>query len=136
MASQHKKFQDLKVLIVEDQSDMRAMLRNMMTEFGITQIFEAPDGRQGLSFVDAAIDFVDVIICDWNMPGMTGVEFLRQLRTVDPSFPFLMVTGRSDMDSVVEAKSSGVSAYIRKPFSPSQLEAKLRVVAKKSDLIA
>ncbi len=133
--SAQRKFQDLKVLIVEDQSDMRAMLRNMMTELGITQIFEAPDGRQGLSFIDAAFDFVDIIICDWNMPGMTGVEFLRQLRTVDPDFPFLMVTGRSDMDSVVEAKSSGVTAYIRKPFSPMQLEAKLRIVAKKTALI-
>ncbi len=130
-----RKFQDLKVLIVEDQADMRAMLRNMMTELGITQIFEAPDGRQGLSFVDAAFDFVDIIVCDWNMPGMTGVEFLRQIRTVDPGFPFLMVTGRGDMDSVVEAKSSGVTAYIIKPFSPKQLEAKLRIVAKKSDLI-
>jgi len=130
-----RKFQDLKVLIVEDQADMRAMLRNMMTELGITQIFEAPDGRQGLSFVDAAFDFVDIIVCDWNMPGMTGVEFLRQIRTVDPAFPFLMVTGRGDMDSVVEAKSSGVTAYIIKPFSPKQLEAKLRIVAKKSDLI-
>ncbi len=135
MASEQKKFNDLKVLIVEDQADMRAMLRNMMMELGITQVFEAPDGQQGLSFVDAAFDFVDIIVCDWNMPGMSGVEFLRQIRSVDPDFPFLMVTGRSDMDSVVEAKASGVTGYIRKPFSPSQLEAKLRVVAKKTNLI-
>lgn len=123
---------DVKVLLVEDQVEARAMMRNMMMEMGITQIFEAQDGREALNFLDSAFDFVDMILCDWNMPAMNGVELLRQLRTVDPSMPFLMVTGRGDMESVVEAKSSGVTAYIRKPFSPKQLEAKLRIVLHKS----
>jgi two-component system chemotaxis response regulator CheY len=121
----------LKILIVEDQSEARAMLRNMMMELGINQIFEAPDGREALKFIDNAFDFIDLIICDWNMPGMSGVELLRQLRTVDPEMPFLMVTGRSDLESVVEAKSSGVTGYIRKPFSPKQLEAKLKIIMHK-----
>ncbi len=119
---------DLKILLVEDQDDARAMTRNMLMELDITQIFEASDGREALSFLDSAFDFIDLIICDWNMPAMTGVEVLRQLRTVDSSMPFLMVTGRSDMESIVEAKSSGVTAYIRKPFSSKELEAKLRIV--------
>lgn len=119
---------DMKVLLVEDQAEARAMMRNMMMELGITQIFEASDGREALSFLDSAFDFIDVVICDWNMPSMTGVEVLKQLRTVDASMPFLMVTGRSDIDSVSEAKASGVTAYIRKPFSPKQLEAKLRII--------
>ena len=124
-------FADLKVLIVEDQAEARAMLRNMMGELGVTQIFEASDGREALAFMDSAFDFVDCIVCDWNMPSMNGVELLRQLRTVDPGIPFLMVTGRSDMESVVEAKSCGVTAYIRKPFSPKQLEAKMRIIMHK-----
>lgn len=130
-----KKIEDLKVLVVEDQADTRAMMKHMMMEAGITQVFESQDGRTALSFIDAAFDFVDMIVCDWNMPHMTGVELLRQIRSVDPEVPFLMVTGRGDMDSVVEAKSSGVSGYIIKPFSPSQLEAKLRIIAKKASLI-
>lgn len=121
----------MKILLVEDQAEARAMLRNMLMELGVNQIFEAPDGREALKFIDNAFDFIDLIICDWNMPGMTGVELLRQLRTVDPSMPFLMVTGRSDLESVVEAKSSGVTAYIRKPFSPKQLEAKLKIIIHK-----
>lgn len=121
----------LKVLIVEDQGEARAMMRNMMMEFGINQIFEAPDGREALKFIDNAFDFIDLIVCDWNMPGMSGVELLRQLRTVDPDMPFLMVSGRSDLESVVEAKSSGVTCYIRKPFSPKQLEAKLKIIMHK-----
>ena len=118
----------LKVLIVEDQQDARSMLRNMLSELGINQIFEAVDGREGLRLMDSAFDFVDMVICDWNMPAMTGVEFLRQLRTVDAAVPFLMITGRADMNSVVEAKTAGVTGYIRKPFSPRELEAKLRII--------
>lgn len=123
-----KSMSDLKVLIVEDQSEARSMLRNMLLELGINQVFESSDGREALTFIDSAFDFVDVIICDWNMPNINGVELLRQLRSVDPELPFLMVTGRTDMESVVEAKTSGVTAYISKPFSPQQLEAKLRIV--------
>lgn len=123
--------QDLKILLVEDQGEARAMIRNMLSEFGITQIFEAPDGREALKFIDNAFDFIDLVICDWNMPAMSGVELLRQVRTVFPDMPFLMVTGRSDLESVVEAKSSGVTGYIRKPFSAAQLEAKIRIVMQK-----
>jgi two-component system chemotaxis response regulator CheY len=117
-----------KVLIVDDQADMRSMIRHMLAELGINQVFEASDGKQALGFIDDALDMIDVIICDWNMPNMTGVEVLRQLRSVNPDMPFLMVTGRRDIISVTEAKSSGVTAYISKPFSLDQLEAKLRAV--------
>lgn len=118
----------LKVLIVEDQQEVRSMLRNTLMGLGINQVFESGDGREALSFIDSAFDFVNVIVCDWNMPKMSGVELLRQIRTVDPDVPFLMITGRTDIDSVVEAKSSGVSGYLSKPFSPQQLEAKLRII--------
>ncbi|MGH1398904.1 MAG: response regulator [Alphaproteobacteria bacterium] len=121
-------FSALKVLIVEDQQEARAMIRNMLMELGINQVFDAADGRQALDFMDSAFDFVNLIMCDWNMPNMSGVEFLRQLRSVDPDVPFLMVSGRADMDSVMEAKGSGVTGYITKPFSAQQLEAKLRIV--------
>ena len=124
-------FDFLKVLLVEDQKDARLMVKNMLMELGVTQVFEAKDGKEGLNFMDAAYDFVNLIICDWNMPQISGVEFLRQIRSVDPMMPFLMVTGRSDMDSVLEAKNSGVTGYIRKPFSHVQLEAKLRIIIQK-----
>lgn len=127
----HPDFSELKILLVEDQAEARSMLKNMLMELGVTQVFEAPNGREALKFIDSAMDLISLIICDWNMPTMTGVEFLRQLRTVYPDVPFLMITGRSDLESVVEAKSSGVTGYIRKPFSVLQLETKLRVILKK-----
>ena len=125
-------FSEVKVLVVDDQNEARSMIKDMLTELGVTQVFEAPDGRQALSFIDTAFDFVDIIICDWNMPGLTGVELLRQLRTVYADVPFLMITGRSDMASVSEAKACGVTAYISKPFSSIQLEAKLRIIIKRN----
>tara|TARA_B100001013_G_C24399201_1_gene359276 strand:- start:112 stop:507 length:396 start_codon:yes stop_codon:yes gene_type:complete len=121
-------FEDLKILVVEDETEARSMLCNMLAELGASQVFEAADGREAVEFIDSRFDFINLIMCDWNMPGMTGVELLRQLRKIDPSLPFLMITGRSDEDSVLEAKSSGVTAYIRKPFSSKQLEAKLRII--------
>ncbi len=123
----------LKILVVEDQPDARAMVRGMLSEMGITQIFEASDGREAMTFTDTAMDMIDVVICDWNMPKMTGIDLLRQMRTVMPDVPFLMLTGRGDIDSVAEAKSCGVTAYIRKPFSPANLEIKLRVIKSKLD---
>ncbi|MCC7305884.1 MAG: response regulator [Alphaproteobacteria bacterium] len=129
--SKSKSLKDLKVLLVEDQPEARTMLRNMLMELGITNVFEASDGKQAMSFLDASFDSLDLVVSDWNMPSMTGVEFLRQLRSVDSALPFLMITGRGDLDSVVEARTSGVTAYIRKPFSAVQLEAKLRVILHK-----
>ncbi len=123
----------LKILIVDDQPDMRSIVRGMLSDLGITQVFEASDGREAMSFTDAAMDMIDVVICDWNMPRMTGIDLLRQMRSVMPDMPFLMLTGRGDLDSVTEAKSSGVTAYIRKPFSPANLEVKLRVIKAKID---
>lgn len=132
MAFAEKTLADLKVLIVEDQHEVRAMLRNMLGEIGVTRTFEAGNGAEALRFMDSAFDFINLVICDWNMPNMSGLDLLRQLRSAGQEVPFLMVTGRSDLDSVVEAKANGVSGYIRKPFSPAQLEAKLRILIQKA----
>lgn len=126
-------FNGLKVLIVEDQAEARAMLRNMLSELGVNQVFEAPDGSDAINFMEAAFDYVDVILCDWNMPELSGIDFLKKLRESDPDVPFLMITGRGDMASVVDAKNTGVSGYIRKPFSPAQLEAKLRILMQRAE---
>ena len=120
---------NLRVLVVEDNREARMLVRHMLQEFGLTQIFEASNGREGLHFIDLAPEMVDMVICDWNMPDMDGMALLKQIRTVFTDMPFLMLTGRCDLESVHEAKSAGVTAYIRKPFSPNQLEAKLRIIS-------
>lgn len=114
----------LRILIVDDQQEMRSMIKGMLMEMGITQTFEASDGKEALSFSDAALDMVDVVICDWNMPKLSGVEFLRQMRSVSPEMPFLMITGRSDIDFVAEAKARALrltfgNLSLRRNWKPS-----------------
>ncbi len=133
MTGQKSDLSELKVLIIDDMTEARAMLKNMLVNMGITQVFEAGDGREGMRFMDSAFDFVDIVLCDWNMPGMDGINLLRQLRSVDEAFPFLMITGRGDITSVSEAKSVGVSGYILKPYSMVQLEAKIRILATRAN---
>ncbi len=124
---------NLKVLIVEDQTEVRMQLKDQLTELGITQVFEAPDARAAMQLLDGAfVDFVNLILCDWNMPSMSGIEFLRQIRGAGIQTPFMMITGRGDQKSVIEARNYGVDGYIRKPFTPLQIEAKLRSVAHKA----
>ena len=118
-------FGDLKVLVVEDSPAAAKLLLMVLAGLGIHQSFVARDGKAAQDFLDAADDLVDVIICDWKMPRMRGLELLCQVRTVYPDMPFMMVTGNADLDSVRAAKESGVTAYLTKPYTAGQVEAKL-----------
>ena len=124
-----REIDELKVLVVDDNPQARTMIRMMCKELGISQVFTANDGKEALDFLGSCEDLVDVVICDWKMPRMTGIELLQQVRTVDPDLPFLMLTGLANADSVIAARESGVSAYLRKPFSAEQLEQKIRTLA-------
>lgn len=128
-----KSLTQLCVLVVDDQSESRALLRNILSDIGINQIYEAQDGKTGLAFLDSSFDLIDVIMCDWNMPQMNGIDLLRQIRSTGANTPFMMITGRSDKTSVAEAKSLGVNVYVRKPYSPTQIEAKLRAVLQRME---
>ena len=121
----------LGVVVVDDQADVRSLIKKMLKDLKIERVLEANDGQEALTLLDAPAQQIDVVICDWNMPNMTGVELLKRVRSSGKDIPFLLVTGRADKDSVIEAKDSGVSAYIAKPFTQTQLEAKLRVVSAK-----
>jgi two-component system chemotaxis response regulator CheY len=121
---------DLRVLVVEDSFETINFIRSMLREMGIHQTFTAKNGREELDFLGTSDDMIDVVRCDWNMPELSGIEILRQLRTVDPNFPFIMITGAADRDSVSKAKAAGATSYIVKPFSTEQLPKKLQVVAR------
>lgn len=115
----------IKILLIEDQLETRMALRNMLVELGVNQIFESKNGREGKDLMDIDPTMVDLIICDWNMPEMTGIELLQYIRPSFTNMPFLMITGRNDIESVIEAKESGVNGYIKKPFSLNELENKI-----------
>ena len=118
------------ILVVEDNIRTMRLIMAVLKDMGVGQIFSASDGHEAQSFLDGAKDLINLIICDWNMPRMSGLELLKQVRMSDPEMPFLMVTARGNVDSVVAAKKSGVSAYIVKPFSPAELEQKVVALAR------
>lgn len=122
--------QKINILVVEDNTRTMRLIQAVLKDMGVGQVFSARDGREAQTFLDGAAELINLIICDWNMPRMTGLDLLKQVRTVDPHLPFLMVTARGTVDSVMAAKKSGVSAYIVKPFSPAELEQKVVSLAR------
>ena len=112
---------DLKVLIVEDNPQAAKLLKKVLGGLGVHQAFCSADGREAQQFLDAADDMVDLIICDWEMPNMTGIELLQRVRRVYPKMPFIMVTGNADLESVKAAARYRVSGYIKKPYAPQQI---------------
>ncbi len=115
---------DLNVLVVDDENSVLRLIRMVLADFGVTQVFTAKDGAKALALL-GSFDDIDIVICDWNMPGMSGLGLLQQVRTVDRDIPFIMLTGRADLSSVMEARDFGVSDYLVKPFTPEKLEGKL-----------
>jgi two-component system chemotaxis response regulator CheY len=123
--------QYLRVLIVEDQTSTRTMLRDMVRSLGIETVLTAHDGREALGVIEAEDDLINLIICDWVMPEMSGLELLTEVRRRYPHMPFLMVTGKADREAVKTAIDGGVSGYIAKPFSRAQIEIKLRILGRR-----
>ena len=119
----------LKILIVEDNISALRMLEELLMELGVRNIFSEIDGREAQKFLDREPNLVDMIICDWRMPRMTGLELLQQIRIVYPDMPFMMLTANTDADSVTSARKFGVTAYIAKPYSIEQLRTKLSALA-------
>jgi DNA-binding response OmpR family regulator len=130
MAENQKDFRDLKILVCEDDQNTMLLIKRMLLDLGVVNVFTCRDGAEALQLLGSfdGQDLINLVLCDWKMPNMSGIEVLKQIRTCDPDLPFLMVTGQSDVDSVVEAKAYSVTAYIKKPFSMEELRKKLRIV--------
>ena len=112
----------LRVLLVEDNPGVCLITKTILLNAGITQVFIAHDGKKALQFLDAVSESIDIILCDWEMPAVTGIELLRQVRTTHPDMPFIMITSRTDILSVKAAMDSGVDAFIAKPLSVNDLK--------------
>ncbi len=125
-------YEGKKVLVVDDSSVMRQIIKNTLKQLGfdVANLSDAEDGQMGLK--RAKEGGLDLIISDWNMPKMTGIEFLKAVREDDSvkGIPFLMVTSEADKEKIVEAVQAGVSQYIVKPFNANQLEEKIKAIFK------
>jgi two-component system chemotaxis response regulator CheY len=125
---------NMKFLVVDDFSTMRRIVRNLLKELGFTNVEEAEDGAVALQKLRAG--GFDFVVTDWNMPNMTGIELLTNIRA-DPTLkhlPVLMVTAEAKKENIIAAAQAGASGYVVKPFTAATLEEKLNKVFEKHGL--
>lgn len=125
-----------KFLVVDDFSNMRKIIKKVLSDLGYHNAVEAVDGQNAYQLmVESAKgnDPFEFIIADWNMPNMSGLELLKKCRTEDPfkKIPFMMVTAESEQTQILEALKVGVTEYVIKPFSAAKLKEKLESSYKK-----
>jgi two-component system chemotaxis response regulator CheY len=116
---------NMKILVVDDFSTMRRIIKNLLKDLGFANIQEADDGNTALPMLQQG-DF-DFVITDWNMPGMQGIDLLRAIRA-DANLkhiPVLMVTAEAKKEQIVAAAQAGVNGYVIKPFTAATLKEKL-----------
>jgi two-component system, chemotaxis family, chemotaxis protein CheY len=118
----------MKVLVVDDFATMRRIVKGVLKQLGFSNIIEAEDGNAALG--ELKKDNFGLIVSDWNMPNMTGLDLLKAVRgdTSLKSIPFLMVTAEGQKENVIEAVKAGVTNYIVKPFTPETFGEKLKKV--------
>jgi two-component system chemotaxis response regulator CheY len=125
-----------KVLVVDDMLTMRKIISKTLKEVGITDITEAPDGAAAFKATEDALASgkpFQLILSDWNMPQMSGLDFLKKCRADErfKAMPFVLITAESEKSQVIEAVQAGVSNYIVKPFTADQLKEKLTATYQK-----
>lgn len=118
----------LRVLVVEDEEAAAGYIQMVLSDMGVQSITHASDGHVALDLFAEHEDDFDLVISDWMMPRMSGIDFLKQVRSVRAALPFLMVTALATQPAVEEAMAHDVTAYIAKPFPPEQLEEKVMVL--------
>ena len=116
---------DMKILVVDDMSTMRRIVKNIFKELGFTNIEEAENGSDALGKLKG--DKFDLVVSDWNMPVMPGIELLRNIRAdaALKHIPVLMVTAEAQKENLMEAIQAGVSNYVVKPFTADIIKQKL-----------
>lgn len=121
---------NMKILVVDDFATMRRIVKNVLKQIGFTNITEVENGREAIKELKKAP--YDLVLCDWNMPEVTGIEVLNAIRA-EPSLkdlPFVMVTAEAQKDNIIEAVKAGVTSYVVKPFTAETIEEKLRKIFK------
>ena len=132
------RFAITKVLVVDDEHYMRKVVRTLLMSIGVRTIYEAADGPSGLEHIRSMAP--DVVILDWEMPGLDGAGFVRMVRSPDtfpfPDIPIIMLTGHGERRRVIEAVSIGVNEFLLKPVSSKALQDRLvSVLAKPRPLV-
>ena len=114
----------MRILLVDDSQTMRSITRSVLSAIGPHDVQEACDGREALEKMGAFAP--ELILCDWNMPVMDGLEFVQTVRKTDHRTPIIMVTTESEMSRMMQAIRAGVNHYVVKPFTPDLLRKRIQ----------
>ena len=123
-------FAQVSILVVDDEPFAQKLATTVLRQIGVKNVVVAKSGHEALKILGEPHQKFDLIISDWNMPEMTGLNLLKKVRETWPDMPFVMLTGKATGDFVLAAKENGVNGYIAKPFAPAQLTAKIAAVLK------
>ncbi|MEK9969589.1 MAG: response regulator [Ferrovibrio sp.] len=115
----------LRVLLVEDDMFAQRLATSVLRQLGVKNLTVVKDGQAAIDLLGSTQVQFDLIISDWNMPKVTGLDLLKHVRKTWENMPFLMLTGNANEEFVIAARQNKVDAYVIKPFSPSQLQQKL-----------
>ncbi len=128
-------FFDLKVLVVDNSTPMRRVIKGVLRQIGFKKIIEADDGSMALQ--ELRKEKAGLIVSDWNMPKMNGLELLKAVRSDQDlkDIPFIMITAEVEKENVLEAIKAGVSGYITKPFTLETVSKKVKKVFKSKGTI-
>ncbi len=121
-------FERLRVLLVEDNLFAQRLATSVLRQLGVNQLTVVTDGQAAIDLLKTTQLAFDLIISDWNMPKVTGLQLLQHVRKTWENMPFLMLTGNANEEFVIAARENKVDAYVIKPFSASQLRQKLTVM--------
>ena len=114
----------MRILLVDDSQTMRSITRSVLSTIGPHEVEEACDGRDALEKMRSFTP--ELILCDWNMPVMDGLEFVQTVRRADQTTPIIMVTTESEMSRMMQAIRAGVNHYVVKPFTPDLLRKRIQ----------
>ena len=114
----------MRILLVDDSQTMRSITRSVLCTIGAHEVEEAGDGREALEKMRSFVP--ELILCDWNMPVMDGLEFVQMVRKADQTTPIIMVTTESEMSKMMQAIRAGVNHYVVKPFTPDVLRKRIQ----------
>jgi DNA-binding response OmpR family regulator len=124
-------FDNIQVLIIDDDEDMLSIVEFVLRDLGITRLRSTSNPKIAAQLISRSESAFDLIVCDWFMPDVTGLDLLKQSKKKNPAIKFVMLTAEKTGKSVITARNAQVDAYIAKPFSPEDLKKKLTAVLKR-----
>lgn len=126
------------ILIVDDTSTMRKIVKNMLSQIGFKNVLEANDGESAWTMLEETIEMnepnLKLILCDWKMPHMSGIDLLKKVRAHDilRTIPFILIAMESDQEKILEAAKAGATNYLVKPFTISDLRENIEKIFKQN----